>query len=83
MIEDTVRLFRRVAASGIQVDAFLVRWPRAGSPAEHLGWGASLLHCAPLALVGPKMFLTKLKVRCKLLVAKSRPRGITIEHGSP
>jgi hypothetical protein len=42
--------FRAYSARDLSTTANLGRWPRAGSPAEQLGWGARLLHCAPLAL---------------------------------
>ncbi len=40
----------RLQRSLFLITSDLGRWPRAGSPAEHLGWGARLSHFAPLAL---------------------------------
>ncbi len=54
-------LFRRVAACrNPKTTRFLGRWPGAGSPAEHLDWGARLLHDAPLAHCRPLAGLTKI-----------------------
>ncbi len=53
-------LFRRVAACrNPKTTRFLGRWPGAGSPAEHLDWGARLLHDAPLAHCRPLAGLNK------------------------
>ena len=53
-------LFRRVAAcQNPKTTRFPGRWPGAGSPAEHLDWGARLLHDAPLAHCRPLAGLNK------------------------
>ena len=45
-------MIARLQRLGVWLASDLGRWPRAGPPAEHLGWGARLLHFAPLALAG-------------------------------